>query len=104
LGLLTEADGDTFGILCQVKSRLISVHKEIEAAHKSIDIIEAQNVGRGNETYKTVLKELPSLLRLERQYSNLFRVFAVEFGLTPRGRVGLQIMESGAAEGGELLT
>ena len=70
LGLLTETDGDLFSMLCQIRSRLVWIHQEID---------------KGDE------KRRSFLLKEERLYSALLRQYATEFGLSPRGRVGLTV-------------
>ena len=70
LGLLTETDGDLFSMLCQIRSRLVWIHQEID---------------KGDE------KKRSFLLKEERLYSALLRQYATEFGLGPRGRVGLTV-------------
>jgi len=70
LGLLTETDGDLFSMLCQIRSRLVWIHQEID---------------KGDE------KKRSFLLKEERLYSALLRQYATEFGLSPRGRVGLTV-------------
>ena len=68
LGLLTETDGDLFSMLCQIRSRLVWIHGEIDKKDE---------------------KRVSFLLKEERLYSALLRQYATEFGLSPRGRVGL---------------
>ena len=70
LGLLTETDGDLFSMLCQIRSRLVWIHQEID---------------KGDESKRSFL------LKEERLYSALLRQYATEFGLSPRGRVGLTV-------------
>jgi len=74
LGLLTEVDGDALGILCQIRARLVQIHKLIE----------------GTEDMAVRTK----LMADERRYNNQFRQYAKEFGLTPAGRVGLSVNTS----------
>jgi len=86
LGLLTELDGNSFAALCVIRSRLIQIGKNISAC---------KDVG-----------EFKSLTRSERQYLTLFRSYAAEFGLCPRGRIGLAVNWSDFKkdDGSELLT
>lgn|GEM_PF-3382610 len=76
LNLLTEIDGPAFAILCQMQSRLVYLARTLkQQEHKSL-----VDEGRAS-AYAT----------MERQYFQVFRQYAGEFGLTPRGRVGLAI-------------
>lgn len=79
LGVLTEVDGDAFAHLCQIRSRLIAIHKQLKKKTEILVVAgkhsEAQNV----------------LLVAEKQYYQLFRLYCHEFGLTPRARVGLSV-------------
>jgi len=84
LGLLTEADGWAFANLCQIRSRLVAIHKFLKRAPALV---------QDNQ------KPSP-LVVLERQYYQIFRMYAAEFGLTPRGRVGL-VVGSGDDDDGE---
>ena len=70
LGLLTETDGDLFSMLCQIRSRLVWIHQEIDKKDDA---------------------KVSFLLKEERLYSALLRQYATEFGLSPRGRVGLTV-------------
>ena len=72
MGLLTEADGDMFSGLCNIRSRLEWISKKL----KSKDLDETDR---------------PFLMKEERLYLALFRMYASEFGLSPRGRVGLSV-------------
>ena len=70
LGLLTEIDGDMFGGMCEIRSRLAWIYKELQGCDE---------------------KQRPFLMKEERLYSALFRMFAREFGMSPVGRVGLSV-------------
>ena len=70
LGLLTEVDGDMFGGLCNIRARLEWISKELK--NKKLDELKR-----------------PFLMKEERLYLGLFRMYAREFGLSPVGRVGL---------------
>ena len=75
LGLLTEVDGDAFSILCSIRSRLDWVWGELK--------------GLGSDDDSK--KRRAFLMKEERLYSTLYRQYAGEFGLSPRGRVGLTV-------------
>ena len=83
LGLLTETDGDLFSMLCQIRSRLVWIHNEINSGCKLV-------VPDSDEIEDDV-KKRSFLLKEERLYSALLRQYATEFGLSPRGRVGLTV-------------
>lgn len=72
--LATEADSDALAILAQIRSRLVSIHKEIK---------KEKSLLKDN-------KQSPYVVA-EKQYYQLFRMFAKEFGLTPVGRIGLAV-------------
>lgn len=81
LNLLTEADGLTFAVLCQLQARMQFIVRELKKKeHRSLT----------QYTDKGELKANPGTV-MERQYYQLFRQYAAEFGLTPRGRVGLAV-------------
>ena len=84
LGLLTEIDGLSFRNLCIIRSRLFGIHNKIKG--KSGKLV---NNDGGVSSYVT----------MEKQYFQLFRLYAGDFGLSPRGRVGLSVL--GEKEGGE---
>jgi len=91
LGLLTEADADMFAAFCQVRSRLDRIHRELKK--KGTKLVAGKKVARQNP-----------LMVAERQYLSLLRYYAGEFGLSPRGRVGLQVGTDDDDDGlGELL-
>ena len=73
--MLTETDGESFANLCKIRSRLIWIAKELKKIHAG----------------KLTSEKLPFFLKEERLYMGLFRQHAPEFGLTPRGRVGLTV-------------
>jgi phage terminase small subunit len=72
LSLLTEVDGEMFGGLCQIRSRLQWINNEL---------------GNLNNDEK----RLAWLQKEQRMYLKLFRDYAKEFGLTPVGRIGLAV-------------
>lgn len=71
LGLLTEVDGDSLRNLCQIRSRLEKIYNGIAA--------------NGGELIST------EYTKLEKQYLQLYRLYAADFGLSPRGRTGLSV-------------
>jgi len=120
LGLLTEVDGDSFSLLCQWQSRLCSFQKEykqntgrMNRIRKDLRLID-ETMGKAEIKKETrdkldELSELHSrqeyLLKEERMYANLYRQYAQEFGLTPKGRVGLSVStDAGTPEGADLLS
>jgi len=100
LGLLTEADGDEFATLCQVIGRLKAIRLEINKPEVKILMLTYNVDSYGNEK---VSAKINPLFVEERQLQGQLRQFASEFGLTPRGRVGLSVGKSKGDEGGELI-
>lgn len=85
LGLLTEVDERAFAVLCQVQSFIFQLQDDLRQMQLFEDKAEH-------------LKEL-------RQLYQVFRQYAGEFGLTPRGRVGLTVGGGfGDDEGKDLLS
>lgn len=78
MGLLTEADQDAFANLCTIRARLIMLNHRIK---RGCDL-EDFNDGGSKPSADSVN---------ERQYMALYRQYAGEFGLTPRGRTGLAV-------------
>ena len=91
MGILTEADGYALGILCQIQSRLETLHRKIK---KEKTLVQFGRHGEQSSVYTV----------MERQYYKLYRDFAGEFGLSPRGRTGLQVRGTDEHEGEDLLT
>lgn len=88
LGLLTETDGDNFAIVCQIRSRLKSIHKFIKEENPSL----VQEIQKPDPDGGTRIEYKPSpYVVMEKQYYQLFRLAAAEFGLSPRSRVGLSV-------------
>lgn len=88
LGLLTEADGDMFAALCQIRARLVVIHTFLKEENQSL-VMEVQKPDPDGGI-RFEYKQSPYVM-MEKQYYELFRRFASEFGLSPRGRVGLAI-------------
>lgn len=99
LGLLTETDGDAFANLCQIRSRLIAIHNFVKKDNKSLVQESEKPSPDGGVFYE--YKPSPYII-MEKQYYDLFRKYAAEFGLTPRGRVGLSV-GSKEGEGDDLI-
>ena len=108
LGLLTEVDGVAFSMLCQWQSRLVSFQTEFKSNISRIKKVEKDLKLSGKDKYlelKTLHSRQEYLLREERYYAQLFRQYAQEFGLTPKGRVGLSVStDAGTPEGADLLS
>ena len=88
MGLLTEIDGDSFANLCQLRSRLVAIRKFINEENRSLvqEVHKPDPDGGMRKEYK------PSpYVVMEKQYMEIFRHHASEFGLSPRGRVGLSV-------------
>ena len=88
LGLLTEADSDNFASLCQNISRLEMIREMINKMNGKILMIKHTVDGAGNEHIEA--KTNPLMVE-ERMRMEILRSQAQEFGLTPRGRMGLVV-------------
>lgn len=95
LGLLTEVDGDTFASLCQIRAHLVTIHRRLRRKDQPL-VIVCEKTDKNGNTW-TERKPNPYVI-LEKQFYRLFRPYAADFGLTPRGRVGL------AASGKEIIS
>ena len=94
LGLLTETDGDLFSMLCQIRSRLVWIHGEldmVELLDRNANPNQADMDKLQHALIALSTKRIAFLLKEERLYSALLRQYATEFGLSPRGRVGLTV-------------
>jgi P27 family predicted phage terminase small subunit len=88
MGLLTEVDGDSFAIVCQIRSRLKTIHDFIRKENPSL----VQEVQKPDPDGGMRVEYKPSpYVVMEKQYYQLFRMAASEFGLSPRSRVGLGV-------------
>ena len=101
LGLLTEVDGEGFGTLCTIIGRLEMIRAEIKKKEFKPLIVEVVVDSYGNERVKA--KTNPLLVE-ERQLQSQQKQWASEFGLTPRGRVGLAVGVGKKKEGDNLLS
>ncbi len=91
LGLLTEADGVSFEALCRIRGRLAEVARWKNSEDGTLISVKRTVDGAGQEHFE--LKQHPMIV-LERQLLALLRPYAAEFGLSPRGRVGLSVGNS----------
>ncbi len=82
--LLTQIDRDNLAILCQIRSWIIQLHKELE--EQPFGMPEYTVDPTGQEHMRVRVDARRKELRL---LYGIFRSYAAEFGLTPRGRVGL---------------
>lgn len=78
LGLLTEVDIEAFTNLCEIQARLVWIRERLS----NVDDLVSE--GKRGETQA-------ALAVAEKQYFQTFRMYAAEFGLTPRGRTGLGV-------------
>jgi len=102
LGLLTEPDGDNFAIVCQIRSRLRAIHQYIKKENPSL-VQETQKADPDGGV-RVEYKPSPYVV-MEKQYYQLFRLAAAEFGLSPRSRVGLSVgKDSDSDEMADLLS
>jgi len=88
LNLLTEVDGDTFIAMCQTISRLRQIWQELNSKNQSLIMLKHTVDGAGNEHVEAKANPLTVM---ERQYMQLLRIQAADFGLSPRGRAGLVV-------------
>lgn len=98
LGLLTEIDGDSFAALCQIRAHLASIHRRLRQKQEPMILVNQKTDPNGNEWED---RKPNPLLTLERQYYELLRKYAGEFGLSPRGRTGLTVGTYNKADEGE---
>jgi len=90
MGMLTEVDGPAFANLCQIRGRIIQINKFIKRENPSLVQVKRKI---DPETGQDITEFVPSPYEvMARQYYELFRKYASEFGLTPRGRVGLAVV------------
>ena len=88
LGLLTELDGDTFASVVQIRSRL---EKLFRRQKKVETLIRKATKALDSDEMEALQKEREWLFKEERLFLQQFRQYAAEFGLSPRGRVGLAV-------------
>lgn len=100
MGLLCETDGQSFANLCQIHGRLVAIREFINTGNPSLvqEVQKPDPDGGMRHEYKK-----SPYVTMELQYLREFRAHAGEFGLTPRGRVGLVVGTSGD-EGDDLLS
>ena len=97
IGLLTETDGDAFANLCVIISRLRTIRQRIQE-EGTLVAAKVKIMHTGEEVFEFT----PSAWAvMEKQYMKDFRAYAGEFGLTPRGRVGLTVGTKGDCDGME---
>ncbi len=101
LGLLTENDGDMLAVLCQIRSRLAAIHGFIRDGNASLVQERVTIDGAGVEHIE--IKASPYAV-MEKQYYQIFRMYAREFGMSPLGRSGLVVDSGDSMPGAELLT
>jgi len=101
IGIVTEADGDTLSVLTQLRERITYVWAMLSKAQTDLKkSIKSKDDDKMREDEKRVL----SWMAQERQYAQLFRLSAAEFGMTPRGRVGLAVKTEDGSCDEDLLT
>lgn len=108
LKLLTELDEDALFILCSDLATIRNAVENINLYRKQIAKLRGQLVrsGADQKILDEALKNLPVFEMLYNRLSKNYMKHAKEFGLTPRGRVGLVVggdaLNGGA--GADLLT
>ena len=92
-------------IRCLIRDFLVKDNFETDEASGGREALVKLS---GKDKYlelKTLHSRQEYLLREERYYAQLFRQYAQEFGLTPKGRVGLSVStDAGVPEGADLLS
>ena len=88
VGLSTEADGDSFSLLCQMFAEFKQLNEAIKKCENKLLQFKHTVDGAGNEHVEAKIN--PLLVQRRQLYQNI-RPYLSEFGLTPRGRVGLVV-------------
>ena len=88
VGLTTEADGDSFSLLCQMFAEFKQLNEAIQQCDNKLLQFKHTVDGAGNEHVEAKMN--PLLIQRRQLYQNI-RPYLSEFGLTPRGRVGLTV-------------
>ena len=88
LGLLSEGDGENFANVCRIVARIEEIDRILAQPDTQLMISYTESAPNGTE--RPVIKINP-LLPEQRQLMKDLRLYAPEFGLTPRGRVGLSV-------------
>lgn len=101
VGLMTEADGAALADLCLIRGRLNEIARLLNDPKASLLEAVIRVAPDGQERYE--YRPNP-LTVMERQYMELYRKKSGEFGLSPRGRVGLSIGAAKDEAGAELLS
>ncbi len=97
IGLLTEIDGDMLAGVCVLRSRLIFLGEKLRARdRRSLLAVRETEGGKVPFPHPYTV--------MERQYFQLFRMFAREFGLSPLARTGLSVGTEEQEEGEDLLS
>lgn len=96
--LLTEIDGDNFGSMCNVIAKLEEISELKKDPEFKLMYAWLQCDPGGNE--KPMVKVNPIIVE-ERMLHNQLRIYAAEFGMTPRGRAGLSIGSGSEKDGME---
>jgi phage terminase small subunit len=92
LGLVTEADGENFANICRLISKIRQIDLVLQDPETKMLISWTESTPSGTE--KPVVKLNP-LMAEHRQLMKDLRLYAAEFGMTPRGRVGLSVGGTG---------
>ena len=90
MNLISEVDGYSLSDLCQIRSRIVEVRKEIDRLKRL-----------GVEDH---VQDLKPYYVAERALYDQYRKYAADFGLSPRHRVGLVVNTGDDNEGQDLLT
>ena len=99
IGIATEADGDVLSIIAQLRERICYVWRMLRQAQRELGK-KIKNKDDITDAEKRVLNWMAQ----ERLYAQLFRLAAAEFGMTPRGRVGLSVKTDNGTGDEDLLT
>ena len=97
LQLVTEADGENFANVCRIVARIRTIDLILQDPETKMLISYTESAPNGTE--RPVIKLNP-LLREQRDLMKDLRLYAGEFGMTPRGRVGLSVGTTEKDDGG----
>lgn len=107
LNLLTEVDEDALFVLCNDIATIREAVETGESLRKELKKTEDQLVlsDKEKERISLIMKQFANSQTIYRRVSQNYMKHAKEFGLTPRGRVGLVVGGTGnGGAGADLLT
>ena len=98
-GVLTEADGETLALYCQIWSQIVMLSKELKstADYMAYDIKVNEDTG---EEIKVNAKNNPLTVRLETLYKE-YRAYSALLGLDPANRGKIKVNKPSNDKGGK---